>query len=73
MYLGVVANAIPSKNIDVKIFIKPVSETKKYQQMGHNQNFSDGSSVNGLIKNGQWSNKDIGVVVSVRYGHGSTS
>ena len=37
---------------------------KQYQQIGHNQNFSDDASVNGLLKNGQCSDKDVGVVVS---------
>ena len=32
--------------------------------MSHNQNFSDDASVNGLLKNGQWCDKDVGVVVA---------
>ena len=54
MILGVVANPIPSKGFDGKIFIDRVSETEAYTQMTHNQNFTDDASANGLIKNGDW-------------------
>ena len=54
MYLGVVANPVPSKNFDGKIFLQRVSETQKYKQMLHGQNFSNDASTNARIKRGNW-------------------
>ena len=63
MYLSVVGNPIPSRTFDDKIFIQRVSETIKYKQMDHNQNFSDKGSINGLIKRGAWYSRDAGFIV----------
>ena len=63
MYLGVVGNPIPSKEFDGKIFIQRVSETIKYKQMTHNQNFSDEAGINGLIRRGAWYSGDAGFIV----------
>ena len=63
MFLGVVANVIPSKNFDGKIYLQRVSEEKAYEKMTYNQNFSDDASANGLLKSGQWHNEDLGLVL----------
>ena len=52
--MGVVANPIPSKNFDGKIFLERVSKTEEYKKMTHNQNFTDDASANGLLKDGDW-------------------
>ena len=62
MYLGVVANAVPSKGFDGKIFLKRVSKEVQYQQMNHCQNFSDNATINGLIKNGEWKDPISGLI-----------
>jgi len=54
MFLGVVANSIPSKNFDGKIYLHHVSEEKAYAKTTYNQNFCDDASVSGLLKNARW-------------------
>ena len=56
MYLGVVANAVPEKDFDGKIFLKRVSRTVEYKQMSHNQYFTDCATSNGLLKQADWHN-----------------
>ena len=53
MFMGVVANPIPDKDFDGKIFLRRISKTVQYQKLSHNQNFADDAGVNGLLKNGQ--------------------
>ena len=64
MFLGVVANAIPSKNFDGKIFLQRVSKEKAYAQTTCNQNFSNDASANGLLKNSKWKDENLGLVVN---------
>ena len=65
MFLGVVANAFPSKNFDGKIFLQRVSKEKAYAQTTCNQNFSNDASANGLLKNSKWKDENLGLVVNV--------
>lgn len=64
MYMGVVANPIPEKEFDGKIFLKRVSKFVKYKQMSHNQNFTHDASANGLLKDGDWLDETAGLVVN---------
>ena len=54
MYLGVVANPIPSRDFNGKIFLDRVSRTERYKNATCNQNFTDIASVNADIKAGKW-------------------
>ena len=54
VYLGVVAKAIDSKNIDGKICLQRVSEEKGYAKTTYSQHFSDHALVNGFLKGGEW-------------------
>ena len=64
MFLRVVANVIPSRNFDGKIFLQRVSKEKAYAQTTCNQNFSNDASANGLLKNSKWKDENIGLVVN---------
>jgi hypothetical protein len=55
MFLGVVANPIPDRNFDGKIFLKRISEVRTYQRVSCNQNFTDCATTNAWLKNGGWS------------------
>ena len=63
MFLGVVANPIPERDFDGKIFLKRVARMETYKQATCNQNFTDDASANGLIKDGEWYDRDVGMVV----------
>ena len=52
MFLGVVAP--PSGTFDGKVFLRRVSETKKYAKLTHNQNFDDRAETNAKLRNGEW-------------------
>ena len=54
MFLGVVANPIPKRDFDGKIYLRRISETTKYKRATCNQNFSDYAPVNEALKNGDW-------------------
>ena len=64
MFLRVVANVIPSRNFDGKIFLQRVSKEKVYAQTTCNQNSSDDASANGLLKNGEWKDENLGLIVN---------
>ena len=63
MFLGVVSNPIPSKNFDGKISLTRVSKTEVYKQRTHNQNFSEHVATNAMLRNGEWFDADVGLVV----------
>ena len=54
MKLGVVANPEPSKDFNGKIFLKRVAKEEPYKRQTHNERFTDDSSINWSIKDGQW-------------------
>jgi len=63
MFLGVVANPIPERDFDGKIFLKHVARMEMYKQATCNQNFTNDASAYGLIKDGDWYDSNAGVIV----------
>ena len=63
MFLGVVANPIPERDFEGKIFLKRVARMELYKQATCNQNFTDDASDNNLIKDGEWYDSNVDVVV----------
>ena len=54
MGMGVVGKPVLSKGFNGKIFLKRVSEEKKYLRTTHNERFSDDATINYLIKDEDW-------------------
>ena len=52
IFMGVVANLIPSRNFSGKIHLERISKQKTTTAMSHHQQFSDDIHVNSLIKRG---------------------
>ena len=53
MFMGVVANPVPERDFDGKIFLRRISKEEKYKKKSHHQNFTDDASLNGLLKDGE--------------------
>ena len=53
MFLGVVANPIPEKKFNGKIFVERIAREQAYKKRDHNQNFTDDATANGLLKDGR--------------------
>ena len=54
MFMGVVANPVPERDFDGKIFLRRISKEEKYKKKSHHQNFTDDASLNSILKNGEW-------------------
>ena len=52
--MGVVANPVPERDFDGKIFLRRISKEEKYKKKSHHQNFTDDASLNGQLKDGEW-------------------
>jgi len=63
MVLGVVGKPHPDKGFDGRVLKKRVSKMEEYKKTVYSQNFTDDATANGLLKDGQWFDKEVGVVV----------
>ncbi len=54
MFIGAVANPVPERNFDGKIYLERISKTQKYKRMTCNQNFTYNAPKNVLLKEGDW-------------------